>query len=68
MPPPPTTGMDLAQAIQEAAALYRQGQLDAAEKICLRLLKLYPNLFDALHLLALVKFQSGKAGAAVTHL
>ena len=55
----------LAQTVDEAAACYRQGRLDEAEKICTRVLKARPDWFDALHLLGLVKLQSGKAGAAL---
>jgi tetratricopeptide (TPR) repeat protein len=54
----------LAQAVEEAAACYRQGRLDEAEKICTRVLKARSDWFDALHLLGLIKLQSGKAGAA----
>jgi tetratricopeptide (TPR) repeat protein len=54
----------LAQAVEEAAAHFRQGRLDEAEKICTRVLKARGDWFDALHLLGLVKLQSGKAGAA----
>src|SRR4051794_2613444 len=54
----------LAQAVEEAAACYRQGRLDEAEKICTRVLKARSDWFDALHLLGLVKLQGGKAGAA----
>ena len=53
-----------AAALQEAVALHRQGQLAAAEKVYLRLLKGWPQQFDALHLLGLLKLQSGKAGEA----
>jgi tetratricopeptide (TPR) repeat protein len=54
----------LAQAVEEAAACYRQGRLDEAEKICTRVLKARSDWFDALHLLGLVKLEGGKAGAA----
>jgi tetratricopeptide (TPR) repeat protein len=54
-----------AQAVDEAAALYRQGKLDAAEKVCARVLRARPDWFDALHLLGLIKLQAGKAGAAL---
>ena len=50
--------------MQEAVGLHQQGQLAAAEKIYARILKNYPNQFDALHLLGLSKLQSGKAGEA----
>src|SRR5215218_43380 len=55
----------LAQAVEEAAAFYRQGRVDDAEKICTRVLKTRSDWFDALHLLGLIKLQSGKAGAAL---
>src|SRR5262249_61825312 len=58
----------LAQAVEEAAGLYRQGRLAEAEKICSRVLRAQPNWFDALHLLGVLKLQGGKAGAACTHL
>ena len=51
-------------ALQEALALHRQGQLAAAEKNYARILKSFPDQFDALHLLGLVKLQGGKAGEA----
>jgi tetratricopeptide (TPR) repeat protein len=50
--------------VEEAAACYRQGRLDEAEKICTRVLKARSDWFDALHLLGLVKLEGGKAGAA----
>src|SRR3954453_11616517 len=58
----------LAQAVEEAAGLYRQGMLAEAEKICSRVLRAQPDWFDALHLLGVLKLQGGKAGAACTHL
>ena len=51
-------------ALQEAVALHRQGQLAAAEKNYARILKSFPDQFDALHLLGLLKLQTGKAGEA----
>src|SRR6266436_1696520 len=59
---------DIVQAVEDAAALYRQGRLDEAEKICTRVLKARSDWFDALHLLGLIKLQGGKAGAAHGHL
>jgi len=53
-----------AAAMQEAVGLHQQGQFAAAEKIYARILKNYPNQFDALHLLGLLKLQAGKAGEA----
>src|SRR5882672_8086710 len=58
----------LAQAVEEAAGLYRQGRLAEAEKICSRVLRAQANWFDALHLLGVLKLQGGKAGAACAHL
>jgi Flp pilus assembly protein TadD len=45
---------DLAQAFEQAVALFRQGRLDEAEKIAARLLRDVPGNFDALHLLGIV--------------
>ncbi len=53
-----------AAALQEAVALHQQGQLAAAEKGYSRILKSFPDQFDALHLLGLLKLQAGKAGEA----
>jgi tetratricopeptide (TPR) repeat protein len=58
----------LAQAVEEAVSLYRQGRLAEAEKICARVLRARADWFDALHLLGLIKLQGGKAGAACAHL
>jgi tetratricopeptide (TPR) repeat protein len=55
----------IAQAVEEAAGCYRQGRLADAEKICTRVLKARPDAFDALHLLGVVRLDSGKAGAAL---
>jgi tetratricopeptide (TPR) repeat protein len=55
---------NLAQALEQAVALHRQGDLSRAEKIYTRILKARRDHFDALHLLGLLKHQSGKAGEA----
>jgi tetratricopeptide (TPR) repeat protein len=55
---------NLAQALQEALTLHRQGQFGRAEKIYARILKARRDHFDALHLLGLLKHQTGKAGEA----
>ncbi len=70
MAPPasPPSGLNIPQAIEAAAAAFRQGKLDQAEKICTRLLRVEPRLFDALHILGLVKLYGGKPGAALGHL
>jgi tetratricopeptide (TPR) repeat protein len=51
-------------ALQDAVALHQRGELAAAEKGYARILKSFPEQFDALHLLGLLKLQSGKAGEA----
>ena len=58
----PSVGSNLAQALEQAVALHRQGDLARAEKIYTRILKARRDHFDALHLLGLLKHQSGKAG------
>ena len=62
---PPRAPANLAQAFEEAAAYYHQGRLDDADKACTRILKAWPDSFDALHLLGVVRLQSGKAGVAL---
>jgi len=52
------------QALNEAVALQRQGQLREAEKIYSRVLKAVPDNFDALNLLGAVKLQQGRVGEA----
>ena len=59
------SGANIAQAIQEAAAHYREGRLAEAERLCSRVLKAHPGHFDALHLSGLIKLQAGKPGAAL---
>lgn len=54
----------IGRAIEEAAGHYRQGRLEEADRICTRLIKSAPDLFDALHLAGLVKLELGKAAAA----
>jgi len=61
---PQPVASNLAQAIEEAVALHRQGDLRGAERIYTRILKARRDHFDALHLLGLLKHQTGKAGEA----
>jgi tetratricopeptide (TPR) repeat protein len=61
---PQPVASNLAQAIEEAVALHRQGDLRGAERIYARILKARRDHFDALHLLGLLKHQTGKAGEA----
>src|SRR5882757_924686 len=63
-PASPISPQNAASWLQDAVSLHRQGQLGAAEKIYTRILKGWPGNFDALHLLGLLKLQTGKAGEA----
>jgi tetratricopeptide (TPR) repeat protein len=56
--------LNIAQTLQDAVTLHRQGRLREAEKLYARALKAAPDNFDALHLLGLVKAQSGQTGEA----
>ena len=56
--------LNIGQALNEAVALQRQGQLRDAEKIYSRVLKAVPDNFDALNLLGAVKLQQGQIGEA----
>jgi tetratricopeptide (TPR) repeat protein len=55
---------NIAQAMQDAVNLHRQGRLREAEKFYARVLKAAPENFDALHLLGLAKAQAGQMGEA----
>jgi tetratricopeptide (TPR) repeat protein len=55
---------DVGQALGEALALQRQGQLREAEKIYGRVLKVAPDNFDALNLLGGLKLRQGQIGEA----
>ena len=55
---------DIAQTLQDAVALHRQGRLREAGKLYARVLKAAPAHFDALHLSGLCKAQSGQMGEA----
>lgn len=55
---------NLPQTLQEAVALHQQGRLREAEKLYTRVLKAAPENFNALHLLGLIKAQSGQMGEA----
>ena len=61
---PQASASNLAQTLEQAVALHRQGDLAQAEKIYTRILKAQRDHFDALHLLGLLKHQAGKAGEA----
>ncbi len=55
---------NLAQALGEAVALRRRGQLREAERLYARVLKAAPDHFDALNLLGAIKMQHGQFGEA----
>ena len=55
---------NLGQALGEAVALHRGGQLREAERLYARLLKAAPDHFDALNLLGAIKIQQGQFGEA----
>jgi tetratricopeptide (TPR) repeat protein len=55
---------NIAQALQDAVNLHRQGRLREAEKLYARVLKAAPENFDALHLFGLAKAQAGQMGEA----
>jgi tetratricopeptide (TPR) repeat protein len=59
-----TAQFNLAQSMNEAMALQRQGRLREAEKIYTRVLKAAPDYFDALNMLGIVKAQLGRMGEA----
>ncbi len=59
-----TAPFNLAQSLNEALALQRQGRLREAEKIYTRVLKAAPDHFDALNMLGTVKAQLGRMGEA----
>jgi tetratricopeptide (TPR) repeat protein len=56
---------DPAALFEQAVVCFRQGRLDQAEKLSARMLKKWPGSFDALHLLGIIKLQSGRPGAAL---
>ena len=65
-PPESTTRtLNLAEAIDYAAALIRAGKLDGAERLCLDILKVKPDDFDAECLLGMVKARRGDQSAAL---
>ncbi|MCL2429774.1 MAG: tetratricopeptide repeat protein [Alphaproteobacteria bacterium] len=61
----PRAAPDLPQAFAEAVSLYRQGRLDEAEKIALRLRKSLPASFELRHLLGVIKLGQAQAAAAL---
>jgi tetratricopeptide (TPR) repeat protein/ADP-heptose:LPS heptosyltransferase len=56
---------EIQQAFEQAVQRFREGRLDDAEAIAARILKVWPDSFDALHLLGVIRLRRGKAGAAL---
>ncbi len=55
---------NMGQALGDAVALHRRGQLREAERLYGRVLKAAPDHFDALNLLGAIKMQHGQFGEA----
>lgn len=55
----------LAKAVNDALGLHQRGLLDEAEKAYRKILKTWPDQFDALHLYGMLQFQRGKPTEAL---
>ena len=60
----PITGITLSALLQAAVQCQQAGKLQEAEKHCLQVCTLFPNLPDAFHLLAIIYAQTGHYQAA----
>ena len=56
---------NLPQAIQQALDFHRRGRLPQAERLYAEILAVRPDYFEALHMLALIKFQRGELTVAL---
>ena len=56
----------LSQALSRAVSAYNAGELVEAEQLCQQIINAKRDLFDALHLLALVQTRLGKKDTALT--
>ncbi len=56
----------LSQALSRAISAYNAGELVEAEQLCQQIINVKRDLFDALHLLALVQTRLGKKDTALT--
>ena len=56
----------LSQALSRAISAYNAGELVKAEQLCQQIINVKRDLFDALHLLALVQTRLGKKDTALT--
>ena len=57
--------LPLSQAFSRAVAAYNAGKLVEAEQLCQQIINVQPDLFDALHLLAVVQSGLGKKDMAL---
>ena len=57
--------LNVAQAVQQAHDLQRQGRLPQAEKLYAEVLAARPDYFEALHMLSLIKLQNGDPAGAL---
>ena len=57
--------LDPSQSLNRAIAAYNAGKLVEAEQLCQQIINTKPNLFDALHLLAVIQSSLGKKDAAL---
>jgi protein O-GlcNAc transferase len=65
MPPEAKTIPTLAQTVQQALTLHRQGRLAEAERLYRAALAKQPRQFEALHFLGVLRLQQGDAGEAL---
>jgi tetratricopeptide (TPR) repeat protein len=57
--------LNLSQALSRAISAYNAGKLVAAERLCRQIVNVQPDLFDALHLLAIVQSRLGNKDSAL---
>ena len=57
--------LTLSQALSRAISAYNAGKLVEAEQLCQQIINAKPDLFDALHLLAVVQSRLGKKDTAL---
>jgi len=57
--------LNLSQALSRAMSAYNAGKLVEAEQICQQIINIKRDLFDALHLLAIVQSRQGKKDTAL---
>ncbi len=66
--PPPQPGMTIDQAMALAYGHWNAGYADQAEQLCQQVLQLWPEHFDALHLLGLLAHGHGNLPLAIDFL